>query len=126
MIVILAGFLSGIISGMGIGGGMILIPALTFFEGTSQHVAQTVNLFYFVPTAIAALIVHIKHKNVEIKSAMKIVAAGLLFAALGAWLASVTGDELLRKAFGGFIILFGIREIYIGFKEKSLKLRKMR
>lgn len=119
MLVVLAGFISGIISGMGIGGGMILIPALTFFEGTSQHVAQTVNLFYFIPTSIAALIVHIKHKNVEIKPALKIVAAGLLFAALGAWLASVTGDELLRKAFGGFIALFGIREIYSGFKLRS-------
>ena len=40
MILIIIGFLSGIISGMGIGGGAILIPALIFFEGVSQKIAQ--------------------------------------------------------------------------------------
>ena len=60
MLLAAAGFLSGILSGMGVGGGMILIPVLTIFAGASQHTAQTVNLYYFIPSAAAALVVHIK------------------------------------------------------------------
>ena len=59
MLLAAAGFLSGILSGMGVGGGMILIPVLTIFAGASQHTAQTVNLYYFIPSAAAALVVHI-------------------------------------------------------------------
>lgn len=44
----LIGLFSGIVGGMGIGGGTILIPALTIFIGTEQHIAQSVNLFFFL------------------------------------------------------------------------------
>ncbi|MGN0134608.1 MAG: TSUP family transporter, partial [Anaerotignum sp.] len=59
------GFFSGIISGMGIGGGTILIPALLFLTGIDQHQAQGVNLIYFIPTAITALITHQKKGNLS-------------------------------------------------------------
>ena len=52
------GFFSGIISGMGIGGGTILIPALLFLTEVNQQQAQGVNLIYFIPTAVVALIAH--------------------------------------------------------------------
>ncbi len=121
MLVIIYGFLSGVLSGMGVGGGMILIPALTLLEGVGQHAAQTVNLFYFIPTALAALAVHIKNKNVEIGPALKMAAAGLIFALAGAWAASAVSDDWLRRAFGGFICFFGLREIYHGFRDKKIK-----
>ena len=120
MSVIFFGFLSGILSGMGVGGGMILIPALTLLCGTSQHTAQTVNLFYFIPTALTALVIHIRHKNVAVKPALKMAAAGLVFALAGAWLASAVSDQWLRRAFGIFIVIFGIREIYGGFRDKKI------
>lgn len=119
MFVALAGFLSGILSGMGIGGGMILIPALTLLCGASQHAAQTVNLFYFIPTSAAALTVHLRDKNVALKPALKMAAAGLAFALAGAWLASAVSDEWLRRAFGAFIAIFGIREAFCGFRVKK-------
>ena len=59
---IIVGFFSGIISGMGIGGGTILIPAITILWGVDQKVAQITNLIYFIPTASIALILHIKNK----------------------------------------------------------------
>ena len=61
----LAGFLSGIISGMGIGGGAILIPVVTLTMGFGQKEAQFLNLVYFIPTAIAALYKHRKNGNIE-------------------------------------------------------------
>ena len=116
MLIIIIGFLSGILSGMGVGGGMVLIPALTMLKGVEQHVAQTVNLFYFIPTAVTALIVHIKNKNIEYRPALKLVASGILFSLLGAWLAVRLPSDVLRRIFGGFIIIAGIREIFAGKK----------
>ncbi len=116
MIQILTGFFSGIISGMGIGGGAILIPALTMFQGVSQQVAQGINLVYFLPTAIASLFIHIRNKNVEMKTAAIIGVAGLFGAAGGAFLATQMEGDLLRKLFGGFLFLIGMYEVFKGIK----------
>ena len=55
------GLLAGIISGMGIGGGTILIPALVMLTDISQQGLQGINLVFFIPTAIIALITHFKN-----------------------------------------------------------------
>lgn len=119
MIEIISGFFSGIISGMGIGGGMILIPSLVFFLSLSQTQAQGVNLWYFIPTAIISLIVHTKNKNVEWKKILFIILSGVPFSLLGAYTAFKITPVLLGKLFGGFLIIFGIKEIYGGFTNKK-------
>lgn len=110
MLAILIGFFSGIISGMGVGGGMILIPALTMFMGINQHTAQTINLVYFVPTAIVALIVHIKNKNVKF-SALPMIITGIPCSLLGAYIAVGLSSSVLSKCFAVFILICGIREL---------------
>ncbi len=119
MIEIAAGFLSGIISGMGIGGGMILIPALVFFLLLPQVEAQAINLWYFLPTAIIAIVLHAKNKNIELKKAAWIIAAGLPSAMLGAYCATWISRALLGKLFGVFIGIFGFKEVYDGFTNKK-------
>lgn len=119
MLTVIIGFFSGIISGMGIGGGAILIPALIMFEGINQQMAQGINLTYFIPTAIISLIVHIKNKNVEFKTAAIIGGSGILGAALGAFLATALNGDLLRKIFGISLLLVGLYEIYRGFRSNS-------
>ena len=57
---ILAGFAGGIISGMGMGGGTLLIPILTVFLGMSQKLSQGINLLVFLPVALVAIIVYAK------------------------------------------------------------------
>lgn len=121
MLEIIIGFLSGTISGMGIGGGAILIPALVFICGANQRIAQGVNLAFFIPTAIAALIVHIKNKNLEIKTALAVGLSGAFASALGATLAGFFKDTVLRKMFGIFLLFVGIYEIYCGFVKKITK-----
>lgn len=116
MINLLAGFFSGIVGGMGIGGGAVLIPALVFIEGVGQQTAQGINLTYFVPTAAFALAVHIKNRAVCLKTAWLLGASGALGAAGGALLATVLSGELLRRAFGAFLLLVGVYEIFKGFK----------
>jgi len=115
---ILSGLCSGIISGMGIGGGTILIPALTMFAGANQHIAQGVNLLYFIPTAIVALLIHKKNHALELKLAVPIMLSGILGASFGAFIALKMNAALLRKLFGGFLFFMGAYEIYKGFRKK--------
>lgn len=116
---ILIGLVSGVISGMGIGGGAILIPALIILDHIGQQLAQGINLLYFLPTAIAALIIHIKNKKVDIKTALILAASGVIGAAAGAMIANILSSELLRRMFGIFLALIGIYEIYKGIKMPS-------
>lgn len=119
MFIGIIGFLSGIISGMGIGGGAILIPALVLLCGVSQQTAQGINLVYFLPTAIASLIIHIKNKNVEIKTAAVIGISGVIGAIGGTMLAVYLSGEILKKLFASFLFLIGIYEVYKGIKSKN-------
>ena len=121
MWVALVGFCSGIISGMGIGGGTILIPALLFLTDITQQQAQGVNLIYFIPTAITALITHQKKGNLDWKTAKPLALMGLAGAAAGAFLAVSLESELLRKIFGGFLFLMGLSELFKKKKEGEKK-----
>ncbi len=116
---IIIGILSGIISGMGIGGGAILIPALILINGIDQKLAQGINLVYFLPTAIFSLIVHIKNKNVVFKTAIIIAICGALGAIVGSLIAMRVDNEILKKMFGIFLGLIGVREIFIGIKMRK-------
>ena len=110
------GFFSGIISGMGIGGGTILIPALLFLTEVNQQQAQGVNLIYFIPTAVVALITHRKNGTLDLKTAKPLALLGLAGAAAGAFLAVSLESEILKKLFGGFLLLMGLSEF---FKKKK-------
>jgi len=110
--IIIIGFLSGIISGMGIGGGTILIPALSIFFNYEQHTAQNFNLIYFIPTALIALFTHAKSGNIEKNVLWKIILFGLIGAGIGAIIAINMEADILRKCFGGFLLIMGISEIF--------------
>lgn len=124
MIVILIGLAAGIISGMGIGGGAILIPALVLFVKPEQHIAQSVNLLFFIPTAIVALAVHIKQKNVDFKIGIPILIFGLGGAIIGSKIALSMDGSILRKIFGVFLLAMGVYEIFGKSKTKN-KIKKM-
>ena len=96
---------------MGIGGGAILIPALVIFARSGQHTAQSVNLIFFIPTAVAALIIHIKNKQIDFKLAMPIIAAGLVGAFFGSKLAVSMSGDVLKRWFGFFLLVIGIYEM---------------
>ena len=67
MLQVLTGFISGTVSGLGMGGGTILILILTLFFNIEQHIAQATNLIFFIPTSLAAIFINLKHKIIDIK-----------------------------------------------------------
>lgn len=107
---IILGIISGVISGMGIGGGTILIPALTMIWSIEQKAAQNINLIYFIPTACIALITHIKNKNIQKDILFIIIIGGLIGAICGSFLAIKLNSNFLKKVFGLFLLIMGIIE----------------
>lgn len=112
MKLIIIGLISGIISGMGIGGGAILIPSLVLFNNIEQIKAQGVNLVVFIPVAIIALYTHKKEGNLEYKYSKKIIIGGIVGAILGSLLALRIEQDNLRRYFGIFLLIIGIYEIF--------------
>lgn len=112
MIEILIGIISGFVSGMGMGGGTILILCLSMFLGVEQHIAQATNLVFFIPTSIVAIITNIKQKYIDFKIAIPIAITGIVGATIGAIISNKTDVKMLKKYFGIFLALIAVWEIY--------------
>ena len=110
IVYVIIGLFSGIISGMGIGGGTVLIPALSIIYGMRQQTLQKINLIYFIPTAVIALITHIKEANIERKPLLPITAFGLIGASAGSIAAMGMKADILRRCFGFFLLGMGVYE----------------
>ena len=116
MIEILTGFISGIVSGTGMGGGTILILCLSIFLGIDQKIAQATNLIFFIPTSIVAIYINIKEKNINFKVAKVIIVFGIIGAVIGAIIAKNIDTKLLKKSFWIFLGFIAVHEIYVIFK----------
>lgn len=106
------GAATGVLSGFGVGGGTLLLVYLTAVAGMDQHLAQGINLLYFLPAAVLALPAHWKNGYIEKKALLPAVLTGLLAAGGCAWLASGLETGLLRKCFGGFLIAVGLTQLF--------------
>lgn len=118
---LLLGFSGGVPAGMGMGGGTVTIPLLVLVGNVPQKIAQSANLFSFVPMSLIALGVHTRNGLLQ-KRGMLPVVLGALFSSLGgALLAAKLPSEILRKAFGLFLAVLSFFTFRSAFqaKEKS-------
>lgn len=114
LMLIAIGLASGVLAGVfGIGGGIIIIPALIYLMGYTQHMATGTTLAVMLPpVGIAAFIEYYRHGNVNVTAAL-IIAAGLITGAwAGAYLANRLSGPALRLAFGIFVTAIGISLVY--------------
>ena len=123
MIEIIFGFIAGIFTGMGMGGGTILILLLSIFMNFNQHLAQATNLVFFIPTSISSIVMNIKQKNIDFKLARSISIFGVIGAIIGANISKNINSILLRKVFAIFILVIAIYEIYRLYKENKSKIK---
>lgn len=119
IVALAAGAVCGVLSGLGIGGGTLLMVWMTAVVGVAQKTAQGINLLYFLPTAVCALIFHIKNRLIRWRIILPAALAGCVTAALTAWLVSGMDTELLRRLFGGFLLLVGVRELVYARDKKA-------
>jgi len=112
LIPILAGAVTGVLSGFGIGGGSLLLIYMTNFAGIAQNLAQGINLLYFLPTAAASLPAHVKNGYIEKAALLPAVLTGLAGTAVAAWAATAVNVDLLQKCFGVYLLVIGLRELF--------------
>ncbi len=111
---LLLGTLAGVFAGMfGIGGGLIIVPALALLYGMKQHAAVGTSLgALLLPVGALSAWVYWKNGNVNIKYSV-LLAAGLLVGAfLGAKLVEPVSDLTLRRMFGAFLLLVSVRMLW--------------
>lgn len=108
---IVAGFLGGILGGMGMGGGTVLIPLLSIGLGVPQHLAQAINLISFVPMALIAIIIHVKNRLINTDGLFIMIISGLVFCVLGSFIAKNIEANVLRRIFGAFLTVLSIFQV---------------
>lgn len=109
-----SGIAAGILGGMGMGGGTILIPLLTIFFNVGQKEAQAINLVAFIPMAIVSLGIHIKNKRVKKEGLLWIIVPAVLTSVGGGFAAQAVNGEVLKRIFGGFLLLLSVVQFFSG------------
>ena len=116
-VILMVGTILGFLAGLGIGGGSLLIIWLTMVLGTDQSTARSINLLFFIPSAIAAIVFRWKQGAIDFQKILPAIAGGCIAALVFSWLGSRMDLELLKKLFGGLLILTGLRELF--YKPKT-------
>lgn len=113
---VLLGLTAGVFSGLvGIGGGVVLVPALVMMFGFSQQLAQGTTLAMLVlPVGILGAMEYYRHGHVDVKVVGLLCLGFLIGSLLGAKLAIILPTEVLKRIFGGTLVVFGLKML-IGF-----------
>ena len=107
------GLAAGLAAGLlGIGGGILLVPAMVLLLGFDQHVAQGTSLLVIIPAAIAGSWTHHRGGRLNLRDAIGVAAGGIIGAALGSVLALGADDLLLRRLFALLLIASEVRMLW--------------
>ncbi|QAY60499.1 sulfite exporter TauE/SafE family protein [Microbacterium protaetiae] len=107
---IATGVVTGILSGLlGVGGGIIVVPALMLGFGVSDLVAKGTSLLTMIPTAISGTVGNIRRKNVDLVAAACVGLAACTTTALGAWLATLLNPQLANILFALFVVFIAVQ-----------------
>jgi uncharacterized membrane protein YfcA len=119
LLAVVVGAVTGVLSGMGIGGGTLLVIYLVNIAHVPQLEAQGINLVYFLPVAALSLISHIKNKLVVRRAFVFSGLAGVIFTVAGSLVATSLNTGVLRKLFGLLLIAAGMSQIFKKDREKG-------
>ncbi|WP_163718189.1 sulfite exporter TauE/SafE family protein [Mangrovibacterium lignilyticum] len=114
LLLIMVGLAAGLLGGtLGVGGGIVVIPALIFLFGLSQHTAQGTTLaFMLPPVTFLATWTYWKNGNVNWRYALILSVTFLVGAYLGSIWAAHIPDKILRKAFGVLLLFIALKIIF--------------
>lgn len=113
---ILISIVSGVVAGMGIGGGSIFILLTTIFNLLEHKQAQGYNLIMFIAVGIATTIYNIKNKNIDFKNLLKLILTVCAGSICGIFLLKIIDEKILKNCFYLFMVVIGFYEIFSSLK----------
>jgi len=111
--IVLIGLFGGVMSGLlGVGGGLIFVPLMTFLLGFTIHQAVGTSLLIIIPTSLIGVWAHAAQGHVQVKTALLIASVAILGAWFGAYLSGKIDPILLKRIFAAFLVLIAIKLVF--------------
>ena len=110
-VALVVGTVLGFLSGLGIGGGSLLILWLTIVLHMEPQLARGINLLFFIPSALVSCALRIHQGNLKIKPLLPAIFAGCIAAVLFSWISTMIRVDVLKKLFGIILLAVGVREL---------------
>lgn len=108
--VVALGLFTGIMAGLlGVGGGVIVVPALMFLFGTSDLIAKGTSLLMMIPTAVSGTVGNLRRGNVDLLAAGLVGVAACTTTAVGAWLATLMSPLVANILFAVFLAFIAVQ-----------------
>lgn len=111
-VTILVGAVLGFLSGIGVGGGSLLILWLTLVLGMEHSTARIINLLFFIPSALIASLFRWKQGRLDLPAILPAIVAGCISAGLFSYLSTKLDISMLKKFFGVLLLATGVRELF--------------
>lgn len=107
---VVVGVATGILSGLiGVGGGIVVVPALMLLFGTSDLVAKGTSLLMMIPTAVSGTIGNLRRHNVDLGAATLVGVAACTTTALGAWIATLVDPFVGNMLFAAYLVVIAVQ-----------------
>lgn len=106
------GLVLGFLAGLGVGGGSLLILWLTLAAGMAHNIARAINLMFFLAAAGSVSLFRWRKGDLKLRTILPAVIGGCIAAGLCSWLGTRIDQSILRKIFGGLLLITGIRELF--------------
>ena len=116
-VAVVAGAAFGFLSGIGIGGGSLLMLWLTLIAGLEAFTARCINLMFFIPSALCASVFRLRQGDLPAKKLIAPILLGAIMAGISSWISGSLDVGLLKRIFGWLLILTGLREVF--YKPKT-------
>lgn len=111
-VILLVGTVLGFLSGLGVGGGSLLIIWLTAVIGTDPGTARSINLLFFIPTALVSCFLRLRKRDLSVRPLVPAIVSGCIAAAVFSYISTALDVELLKKLFGIILLITGVRELF--------------
>ncbi len=112
MVEFIVGFAVALLSGLGIGGGGLLVIWLVLFAGVEQIEAQGINLVWFIFSSAAAMIIHLMKRKLNFKLILFLAAIGSIGAVTGSYMARSANPDIVKKCFGVLLTVSGVWTLF--------------
>ena len=109
---IFVGIVLGFLAGLGVGGGSLLMIWLTLVLNMEHPVARSINLMFFIPSALIASVFRWKQGMLNIKKVLPAIVTGCIAAACFSFLGTRLDIAVLKKLFGILLLFTGLREVF--------------